>query len=406
MDQLNYLTPAELIILQQHLKLGVNHLRQQLTDKEFNALLASSSVDAAQVHKIEHDEVEVSGNLFLVLNTILTATFGAWLGYSGFLGLGIASFWIFSSIVVFAALFGAFIGIQSVRFTKQQAKGAIHIQKLHLLQIQILKKVKKQRTVEMEKLIADLDALFIDLSRRTSLEKQTLFSELADKSKEDRSRWVTELEEILEERVASFNNHPIYKTYASKLAEIKLKLKNNLVKYFQDEEELGQIHSEFQAQKEKKIDGFLRKLINSSPKHSLEPPSWIQSNGRAIIIGLAPTLLGGFSSISVYLGGVPLILKNFGYANLFAFFTDPKVKIVECSISLLITLYFGFSFVYVNRKAFKRQRELVRTDKTIIQDESSLTVLDVNMLILKELKNCAAQLALSTLSAPSESSLI
>jgi hypothetical protein len=396
MDQLNYLTPAELVILQQHLKLGVNHLRQQLTDKEFNALLASSSVNASQVHKIEHDEVEVSGNLFLVLNTIFTATFGAWLGYSAFLGLGIASFWIFSSIVVFAALLGAFIGIQSVRFTKRQAQGAIYIQKLHLLQIQILKKIKQKRTAEMEKIIADLNDLFIDLSRGTSFEKQTLFSELADKSKEDRSRWVIELEKMLEERLASFNSHPIYKTCASELAEIQLKLKKNLINYFQDKGELGQIHSEFQVQKEKQIDGFLRKLINTSPKHSLEPPSWIQSNGKAIIVGLAPTLLGGFSSISVYLGGVPLILKNFGYDNLFAFFTDPTVKIVECSISLLITLYFGFSFVYVNRKAFKRQRELVRTDKTIIQDESSLTVLDVRMLSLKELKNCATQLALST----------
>jgi hypothetical protein len=381
-DQLDHLTPAELILLEEHLKLGVSHIKHHLTDREFDKLLAAGSVDKERLNKLENTETELSGNLSLILNTIFTATFGAWLGYSSFLEFSISSFWVFISIVLLAALIGSFIGYESVKSTKQQARGSIQLQKLHFLQLQILKKVHQKRTAEIDKIISDLNTLFPPFS----------FSGLTGKPKEELAEWASKLEKMLEDKLRLNKNTPLYATCAGELAEVQSEFKRALIDWFEKKGELGVIHSKFQEQKEEKLDSSLRKLINVSPKHSSEPPSWIKTNARSLVVGLAPTLLGGFSSISVYLGGVPLILKTFGYDNLFLFFSDPTVKMVEISISLLITLYFGFSFVYINRKAFKRYQELVKTDKTIIQNESSLTVLDAQMLKLKELKSSAVHL--------------
>ena len=142
LSQFNFLTPAELIILEEHLKLGMPHLKQQLTKSEVERLLGALSLSQMQIAKIGKSNTEISGNLSLVLNTIFTATFGAWIGYSAFWGLSLASFWIFSMIIAIAASVGVFIGYQSIRATKQQSLEATNKQRINLLQIEILKKLE------------------------------------------------------------------------------------------------------------------------------------------------------------------------------------------------------------------------------------------------------------------------
>ena len=78
-DQLDFLTPAELIILEEHLKLGVSHLKQHLSESELKQILSSLPLNKTQMAKIGQSDTETSGNLSLVLNTIFTATFGAWM---------------------------------------------------------------------------------------------------------------------------------------------------------------------------------------------------------------------------------------------------------------------------------------------------------------------------------------
>jgi hypothetical protein len=394
LDQLDFLTPAELIILEQHLKLGTVHLKQHLSEDELERLLRFLPLKQVQMAKIGQSDTEISGNLVLVLNTVFTATFGAWMGYSGFWGLSLASFWAFGSIIAIAAIIGALIGYQNVKFTKQQAREAIKNQTFHGLQLEILKKIGQKRREEIDTIGRELNDLFLNLSVGTSFEKEIFALDLVKKSKNEISEWFTRIEAMGKEKLKARLNGLNYEEYADEWMEIQLELRQNLISFFEDKGELGAIHSEARKEKEKTLDPFLKKLVYTSPKKSVESPSWIRSNIQSIALGLSPTLLGGFSSLSVYLGGVPLILKNFGYVKLFIFFTNPQVKTVEFAISLLLTFYFGFSFVYTNWKLFKRQRELDKTNKSIIQKESSLTVLDADMLKLKEVKRSVLELSM------------
>lgn len=392
LDQLDFLTPAELIILEEHLKLGMSHLKQRLSESELKQILSSLPLNQKQMAKIGQSDTETSGNLSLVLNTIFTATFGAWMGYSGFWGLSLASFWVFFSIVSIAALIGALVGYQNIQFTKQQAKEAIKNETLHLLQLEILKKIDQKRREEIDAIVYELNDLLSSMSGGTIFEQTISVLDLVGKSKNEICKWAEKVETIGKEKLAEYFNGNIPEACQDEWIELQAEFRQNLISCFEKKEELEIIHSEFQEKKEKILDSSLKKLINTSPKKSVKPLSWIRSNMRSLILGLVPTLLGGFSSISVYLGGVPLILKNFGYDQAVAFFTNSQVKAVEFAISVLLTFYFGFSFIYTNRQVFKRYQELEKTNKIIVQRESSLTVLDAHMLKLKEVKRSAFQL--------------
>jgi len=392
LDQFEFLTPAELIILEQHLKLGTAHLKQHLSESELKQILRSLSPNQAQMAKVGQSDTEISGNLSLVLNTIFTAVFGAWMGYSAFWGFSLASIWVFGSIISIAAFIGAIIGYLSIQFTKQQARESIKNETLHLLQIEILKKVEKKRMEEVSTIGRELNDLFLNLSRGTLFEKKIYVLDLVGKSKNEISKWAEKVETMGREKLATCFSSLVRKACTDEWEEIQAELRQNSISYFEEKGELGSIHSESQKNKNEVLDSSLKKLISTSPKNSSAPLSWIRSNARSLILGLAPTLLGGFSSLAVYLRGVPTILESFGYNKSFIFFSNPKVKIVEFTISVLITLYFGFSFVYTNWKIFKRYRELEKTNKNIVQRESSLTVLDADMLKLKEVKKSALQL--------------
>jgi hypothetical protein len=390
LGQLDLLTPAELIILEQHLKLGTSHLKQHLSENELERML--SSIPANQITKIKQSDTEISGNLSLVLNTIFTATFGSWLGYSGFWGISLASYWAFGSTITIVTTLGVLIGCENIRSTKQQVKTAIKDQTLNLLQLEILKKIDQKRREEIVTIGIELNELLLNLSLGTVFEKKICVLNLVGKSIDEISEWAAKVDAMGKEKLAACLSSLVCKAGTDEWMELQEELKQNSISFFKEKGELGIIHFESLEKKEDVYDSCLKKLINTSPKKSKEPPSWIRSNARPLIFGLATTLLGCFSSLSVYLGGVPLILKNFGYDQSVIFLTNPNVKMVAFAMSVLLTFYFGFSFVYANWRVFKRFGELEKTNRGIIQMESSLTVMDANMLKLKEVKRSTLQL--------------
>ena len=392
LSQFNFLTPAELIILEEHLKLGMPHLKQQLTKSEVERLLGALSLSQMQIAKIGKSNTEISGNLSLVLNTIFTATFGAWIGYSAFWGLSLASFWIFSMIIAIAASVGVFIGYQSIRATKQQSLEATNKQRINLLQIEILKKLDQKRREEVAGIIAEVEGLFLKLSKGTSFKDKLSVLNLLGKSKREISDWALQVEEMGKWKLESCFRGEISSECILEWIEIQEELRRTAIAFFEEKRELEVIHDESVNKQEERVDSSLKKLISRTPKKSGNSISWIQGNLRSLMLGLAPTLLGSFSSLCVYLGGIPLILKNFGYEKSFYLLMSPKVKMAEFSISVVLTLYFGFSFAYANWSAFKRYREIKKTNETIIQMEALFTVLDVHIIKLKEFKNSSFQL--------------
>jgi hypothetical protein len=390
LNQFNFLTSAELIILEQHLKLGTAHLKQHLSNSEMSQILSANPLSQADRAKMGLSGTEIIGNLLLILNTIFTATFGAWMGYFGFWEFSLGSFWVLGCIIVIAASIGAFIGFQNIKSTKKQASILINNQILKHFQLEILKKINQKRREEIEKIERGLNELFSTLSQGTFFEKKIFVLNLKGKSKSEISEWAETVKAMGKEKLEVCFDGLVPKEISEEWMEIQEELKQNAISCFEEKAEV--FHFESQKAKNAVFDSFLKKLISISPKVSAAPLSWITSNARSLLLGLAPTLLGGFSSLTVYLRGVPLILKNFGYEKSVIFFTNPEAKMVEFAISVLLTCYFGFSFVYTNRKVFKRHQELEKTNKNIIQMEASLTVLDAEILKLKEVKRSALQL--------------
>ncbi len=390
--QLDLLTPAELIILEEHLKLGLGHLKKHLSKNQLDQILASLTLNQTQISKIGRSGVEIMGNLSLALNSIITATFGAWMGYFAFWGFSIASFRLFGFIVALAAGIGAVIGFQSVYSAKQQAKDAINNQVLHVLQIEILKRIGQKRKEESDTIYQELDHLLADLSQGTSFAGKLSVLHLTDKSRGEIFEWAEKVAVMGKEKLEGYFSGLVPAKCTEEWMEIQGEFRQNLVGFFEKQGELDTIHDGAEKSVRKGLDPSLKKLISVSPAESVAPVSWVRRNARSLILGLTPTLLGGFSSLSVYLGGVPSILKNFGHEKWFAFFTTREAKLVEFTLALLITLYFGFSFVFSNRKAFHRAQELEKTNKTIVQMESSLTLLDADLIKLKELKKSSLQL--------------
>jgi hypothetical protein len=373
---LDHLTVAELIILEEHIKIGEKHLKKHVTEEEFHELLALPDISEKSAGRIKSTDTEIAANLSLVLNTIFTATFGAWMGYSGFLGLDLFSGWTFGFIVFIAACLGGFIGYQNVQATKGQARNSIHLQKFQMLQLKILEKIKQKKTQEKDQLIQNINHQFRSLSEGSFAGSKSNTLDLF-------AEWDAKLKEIIHDKMSLFEHVAAKNLFMNELSTIQLDLKRVMSNYPQDEN-IEVIH---ENAKNRHLASYLQKLINVSPKRSVSPPDWLESSKQSILIGLAPTLLGGFSSLNVYLGGVPLILKNYGREDLAALLANPKVKAIELTISLLITFYFGFSFLYANRKNFKRQRELAKSAQLIIQTESTLTLLDAWTIKLKELKS-------------------
>lgn len=102
------------------------------------------------------------------------------------------------------------------------------------------------------------------------------------------------------------------------------------------------------------------------------------------MISLIPTMLGGFSSLFVYLSGSTEIANAFEYYNLVAILSSPQAKLFKLIITIFATAYFIFSFLYSYKKNHMRNREIKNRMDEIVKLEASLTILDERLFKLRK----------------------
>ncbi len=125
------------------------------------------------------------------------------------------------------------------------------------------------------------------------------------------------------------------------------------------------------------------KLIHS--RHFTIPkPSWIRANLGTLIISFVPTVLGAFGSVFFYLPTVPNIAKKFGHNHVFETLTTHEAKAIQLFAVLCVTVYLCIHAVVLNRRAFKRDKELQMISQQIAQKENNLSLLDDQLLKVKE----------------------
>lgn len=371
MEVLRVLTPPELIILQKHIELGKDHLINFVGKKGFEDLLALARLDKNVVKGLKIDNTETAGNLILTVNTIITGSFGGWMGLCGMLELGLGSSPIFYGVLSLATLLGALIGYQSVRLSKSITAAATEAQQLLQLKSIILKEVHTKRNQEMRKIEELLQS-----SLRQSPPVKNL-STLAG--------WSKEFDQVIEGKLSSYKKSPLYSFLQREATAFRTTVQRHLGQMCEEEENIEIVHPA-PEERTKALPPILQKLTSRYPQTLRTSDSWTSIHAGSLILSLIPTLFGGLGSVFFYLTGSMSIARAFEQDYLVAVLTTSEAKFIKIIISILVTTYFGFLFLYTNRNRNKRAVEIEKKQQMLVTEEAALTLLDEKLFKLRKIK--------------------
>lgn len=380
--QIEKLNINELTILLGHLRLGENHLKEKLNRQQYKSLLRLASVNMFDAQKINMNLPEKIGNISLGLNTVVTSTFGAWMGFSAFLGLRLNSTPILSMIILLAVVACLFVGYFSAKITRNNARSAIVKQKIHNLQKIILQQIINKQQKELDSLNK-----FLNYSLRYIHEKSTfplpLFEqELPQASDRDVlenfSYWISRLSSAIKLKAEVIADKKIYTFYSLRLLKILQKL-----------EKIAKISAEYEPNKQSSAgqSSFVEVLSSQNQfVYQRGRKNWLRENALVLAAGGITTLFGSFASMFVFLAGAPNVAKEFGFTELFLMLTRPGARILEFTIALSLTTYYAISFVYSNYKNYLRGDILAHTRKELVALEEEELKLQKKISLLRKIK--------------------
>lgn len=370
LEDLNF---SELQLLFEHLRLGTDHLKQLLTPEQYTDLLKWYRLEEDQRDQIATNKAEKTGNLALIINTILTSTFGAWMGLSGCLGKSLGSTITFVIVIAIAFVTSSLIGYVSLKYTKNQARQAVATQKLYNLQLRILQLLNQKLDKKIQDSSTYLHTAVFLLEQD---KEQAIISENPSQTFDstlEAFTWLENLKHALKNRLEHFNHTTVYLLYWSELNKIINHVRKIFAKNIHFVENLADEQMDKNRQMDTTQIAFLKILTDPAfaiPKFKGFSTSWIKGNLRGIILGLIPTIWGGFASMFVFVGGIPNILREFGFLSTAQLLTEPWARVVELALAITMTVYFGFSSLYLARKVSQRRLALEKTQKEIANEES------------------------------------
>lgn len=346
MQHLQNLSFKQLITLFRHLQLGHGHLSTLLTSDQYKELLAVGELSTNQLQKMQSDSQEKIGNVSVVVNTILTSCFGAWLGFNAFSSCKI-SYSFGACILVAAFIFGLSIGYLSYFLTHSQALLALTQLRLFNFQKLILEILINKKQIKIE----DCKYKISYVLQRTFAEKKT--HKLSTR-------------EILNS-IKNLNLSVTDPTFGFLLIRLKKRIDSAAHK-------LGKPILGYDLKLNNKLDktdfflnnaltnaSYLKTLCKAQVVNKFQTPrvyNWMRKNIWGILIGLVPTCLGTFASMFVFLNGLPAFLNGL---NIEIGFSPSCVSLLKDSaivFAFLVSLYFGYSHLHSNYKSFKRAKNL------------------------------------------------
>ena len=390
---LESLNLTELDILLAHLRLGSGHLESQLDEEQLSSLLSLGSLSYEQLNNISSNRLEKSGNVALVLNTVITSIFGAWMGFSGFMELHLDSYSVLCGITALAILTSLTVGIFNFRLTLKNAKSAIHNQRIHNLQLNTLKLITNKEQKKQQALIKYLnnalnylvDKSIVNLDPKNPREKLSVdFQEDADFS-----TWFFQLNNAVESQANVIAEDPEYKFYSTRLLKSLLNIKTLLeTSYINLEPRSKSLCTTIKSGNQLTHNPFIRLLSRFRIEKTNQPlhKKWLKSNYLPLVAGIFPTMLGGFASMFVFLAGGPNLAKELGLTHIEHLLKNPTARLIEISVAISLTIYYGLSFVYNNYKNFKREFEVEKTKRFTNQLEREDVFLKMKIGVLNKIK--------------------
>lgn len=391
---LRSLNISQLEVLLSNLKLGKSHLGKYLTTAQLRILLEINKIAKNKKLMIKSNNLERRGNVVLLVNTIFTSILGGCLGYSAFGSFDINNFSILLMISGLIGIVSAIIGRVSYNLTLETAREAITEQKLVLLQTKILHIAKKKLKIANQKLI-DLLNQFISPCQPQEFDSANSFSQWLNHFKEK----INEMKKVLPEKqlvkLKEISNE------IDQLSQDEFWLKNLLA--YNLKLEIDSNLSKHGSIDKLEVNYVINVLTNlhSDPAEILKeqfretkPWSWWKDNHKDITVGLFPTLLGGGASLFVFFTGIPDIAKKLNLHFFHACLTTPWVRQIESYLFFAITLYFGFAYLYNQKKSFERKRQIALSKQIVTHQEISYMKLRRRWRSLKKLTHQIEKLQL------------
>lgn len=372
---LKNLSIAELQNMQKHLRLGLPHLKTYLTPAQFSELLNNIKLNSAQHNYLRPSGSEKSGSFSLVVNTLITGFFGAWLGMASFLEIGLGSKLTLLTVTIISTLVSGILGYYNFELTKKQGYEAIVKQKLLTMQRQILHIIIKKRYQLIHKNTHYLWRKLLNLVPEIIEQPQ----EFSQKNMRylPMAFWA---HKIIKSIQIMLNKLPEYSFFT--LCEHKLlSIKSSLQKYTYKNQILTSpptFKSGIEA---------LTQPVAMNSKLDLTPGAWWQHNFPYLIVSFLPAIFGAFGSMFVYLDGLPKLTQTFRIFQNINLYKTPMVKMIALFLAIILTLYLGYAAFQTNRKSYLRSRILGKTQQKIIKLELRLSKTNKKFFLLKTLRN-------------------
>lgn len=368
---------SQLNILLKHLRLGQDHLTLLLTPKQLDELFKWCDLEDDQKNQISTDKLETSGNMSLIINTILTSTFGVWIGLSGCLECGLGSFKMLMYISIFAFFISGLTGYLSLQTTKKQAQRAISNQVILQFQLRVLKLINKKIEEQQQSAAFYLHTAIVILENKREEPNKNIKNINLFQNTSEAYKWYEKLMELLNFHLEQVHDENAAQIYENQIQRISFLIKKTIAKYFNILENLVAARSNVKRRMQiMPTLPFLKILTTASfeiPKYrSLIPSSWSKANINQLIIGVIPTIWGSFASMFVFVGGIPNIVRELDMLWLFTILTTPLARIVEITLAGIVTCYFAFAFLYSYRKSWQRQQLFEEIQTEISHEEAQL----------------------------------
>lgn len=390
---LEHLNLSELNILLGHLRLGEGHLKSQLSEEQFRSLLQLGSLNLEQKLNVSANKIEKSGNLAVVLNTIVTSVFGAWMGFSGFSGLHLTHTAL-AIITCTALIISLLVGYFSFALTSANARAAVYKQKIHNVQLKVLKLIIEKQQNTLESAIKYINHSVNYIQSKSSIKNHhPLFPDdeqqlIQFNHHEEFTQSIHTLTESIQTKIEQISKDKIYHFYRERLLKIVETLNKKIMQTWFIDDDSSKLPSYSKSNLAPQLSFIQIISSQNATNYTPEPihKNWFQQNLLALVAGSIPTLLGGFASMFVFLTGGPNVAKELGWTYLEYSLRNPHSQAIEFCLAILLTFYFGASFAYSNYKNYMRQREIEKSLHQLVSLEKTDVYLKRKYTLLSKIK--------------------
>ncbi len=355
---------VELKTIISSLRSGTDYLKRNLTAKQFVFLLKKGALDKQQKKFFNIRHIEWVGQASIVINTVITGIFGAWLGFHGFAGLKISSTFQFKFLGVLTFLLCGLFAFFSFKNTYKTAKQVKINQKILNVQHKVtLLLIEKLQHSEAH-LVKEMNQLIKNLTKNLKSVNKWPYIANVDEFKQR----LPNLFELIKAITSTYPHH-----ITTHLETRSALILNDLSEKLTDSASMASA-----SKKSSRLQGLFIALLKSKPPAlpKISFWQWLKQNRLTLLVGFFPTLFGCFGSMFVFLSGGPDVAKSFGFYTAFKIITHPTHRVIEFISAVLLTMYLGSSFAYNNYKLFNRNSKLEQTNKKIAKLDKKVAELE------------------------------